>query len=56
MLSEKDKKYVIGRYHNLLKKYGYSPKSIGWPKGEPEFRYYVLTSIANIRRALNIWG
>lgn len=49
MLSDNDKKYVIGRYHNLLKKYGYSPKSIGWPKGEPEFRYYILTSIAKFQ-------
>lgn len=49
MLSENDKKYIIGRYHKLLEKYGYSPKSIGWPKGDPEFRYHVLTSIAKFQ-------
>src|ERR1035437_9535727 len=46
MLSENDKKYVIGRYHILLEKYGYNPKAIGWPKGDPSFRYHILTSIA----------
>jgi SAM-dependent methyltransferase len=49
MLSENDKKYVIGRYHILLEKYGYSPKSIGLPKGDPAFRYHILTSIANFK-------
>jgi ubiquinone/menaquinone biosynthesis C-methylase UbiE len=39
----------MARYHNLLEKYGYNPKSIGWPKGDPEFRYYILTSIANFK-------
>jgi ubiquinone/menaquinone biosynthesis C-methylase UbiE len=50
MLSENDKKFVMGRYRILLEKYGYSPKSIGWPKGDPEFRYHILTSLAVLQK------
>jgi hypothetical protein len=49
MLSENDKSYVIGRYHELIIKYGYSPKSVGWPKGDPDFRFHILTSIAEFK-------
>jgi len=49
MLSNNDKKHIIGIYDEMLEKYGYSSKSVGYPKVEPAFRYHILTSIAKFQ-------
>lgn len=43
-LSEKDKKDTIERYTERYRKYGYSPKSLGWDKGKQDARFDILTS------------
>jgi len=44
VLSDDDRKATIERYTSRYKKYGYSPKSLGWDKGKQDVRFEILTS------------
>lgn len=43
-LSQKDKEEVQRRYSERLKKFGYSPRTLGWDKGKQKIRFDILTS------------
>lgn len=43
-LSDFDKESAIARYKGAYKRFGYSPKSLGWDKGKQDLRFSVLTS------------
>lgn len=45
---EEEKKATLDRYNERLKEYGYSPKTLGWLKGEQEIRFQVLSEIGNL--------
>lgn len=44
ILPEADRQETIERYSSRYRKYGYSPKSLGWDKGKQDVRFNVLTS------------
>jgi len=44
ILSSAEQCITIKRYSDRFKKFGYSPKSLGWDKGKQEVRFQVLTS------------
>ncbi|MEA2017618.1 MAG: hypothetical protein U9N59_04145, partial [Campylobacterota bacterium] len=37
-----DKETVVKRYSDRYKKFGHSPKSLGWDKGKQNLRYHIL--------------
>ena len=39
-----DQKKIVHYYNELFNKYGYSPKSLGWDKGNQFLRFHQLTS------------
>lgn len=41
-MPDADKETVIRRYSERYKKFGYSPKSLGWDKGKQDLRYDIL--------------
>lgn len=46
-MDQKDRMLYIERYSDRLKKYGYSPKSLGWGKsGRQDIRFSVLAQMA----------
>ncbi len=42
---------IIKHYTALYHKYGYSPTSIGWPKGRQNLRFQVLSEIGNLNNS-----
>lgn len=46
-MNEKDKKIIINRYEERLKKWGPVQKSLGWFKGRQKYRFYFLKEIDN---------
>jgi SAM-dependent methyltransferase len=42
-LSDQDRIATIDRYRSQYRKYGYSPKSLGWDKGKQDVRFKILT-------------
>jgi SAM-dependent methyltransferase len=43
-MNEAEKQRVLASYSERLKKYGYSPRTLGWPKGRHRLRYFILLS------------
>ena len=44
-MDEQARKIVIDRYNKRVRKHGFSPRSLGWPKGRQEVRFIVLTDV-----------
>lgn len=44
------KKATIKRYNELLEKYGYNPKAIGWPKDRQLIRFKVQSEIGDFNK------
>ncbi len=49
-MTKKSKSTTLNFYNKLLKKYGYSPKSVGWgsKKGKQSLRFEILCQIGNL--------
>lgn len=43
-MNESEKQRVVAAYSERLRKHGYSPKTLGWPKGRHRLRYFILIS------------
>jgi SAM-dependent methyltransferase len=43
-MNEQEKQRVLAAYSERLQKYGYSPRTLGWPKSRHRLRYFVLLS------------
>ncbi len=44
-MDKQARKIVIDRYNERVRKHGFSPRSLGWPKGRQEVRFTVLADI-----------
>lgn len=44
-LSGRDVDAVTSRYRRRLKRFGYSPRTLGWDKGKQDVRFEILTSL-----------
>ena len=44
-MDKKAREIVIERYNERVRRHGFSPRSLGWPKGRQEVRFSVLTDI-----------
>lgn len=44
-MEKKAREIVIERYNERVRRHGFSPRSLGWPKGRQEVRFSVLTGI-----------
>jgi len=49
-MEAKTKRSIITHYSKLYKKFGDSPKSIGWTKGKQELRFNAVTGISNLKK------
>jgi len=47
-MNEKDKRAIIQRYNENLKKYGYSPKTLEWFKNRQHIRFKALSEIGDL--------
>ena len=41
-MKKEETSFVIERYNKRLEQFGYSPKTLGWPKGRQNLRFYIL--------------
>ena len=48
-MSEGDQRATIDRYATRYREHGYSPRTLGWDKGNQEVRFDVLTSGCDLR-------
>lgn len=44
-MEKKARKIVIERYNKRVRRHGFNPRSLGWPKGRQEVRFTILTDI-----------
>lgn len=47
-MSQSDQKLVVDRYSTRFKKFGHSPKALGWDKGKQDLRYHILFEEFNL--------
>lgn len=52
IFTKSDINSVVQRYSKRYKKFGYSPKSLGWDKGKQDIRFDILTSQYNFNNKL----
>jgi SAM-dependent methyltransferase len=43
-MTEEEKQRILTAYSERLAQYGYSPRTLGWPKGRHRLRYFILLS------------
>lgn len=48
MYKKEEKKLLIDSYNERLQKFGHSYKTLGWPRGRHELRYYILLTQWNL--------
>ena len=53
-MKKKDTKYIIDHFNELHDRYGFSEKSMGWPKNRNLLRYKILIENFNLNKNKNI--